>query len=167
MQPVQPTAAPARPRPRLRISPAYLALLLLLVIAGCGSRSDSTTAGATPTANAPSTVSMDPSMDPNMDMSTHSPSGSAKAVASVEVFVTIKNKKVTPPTHRLKVPKGKTVRLVVTSDKFEEVHVHGYDKKAVVAAGKPAPVEFVADQAGVFEVELEKQGIQILQVEVT
>ncbi len=148
-----------------------LLLPLLLLAAGCGASADSTVAGAaatTPTEVAtPSTDhSMDMSMDPNMDMSTHPSAGPVAPASVVEVRVAVKGGKVTPPTHRVKVAKGKTVRLVVTTDALDEVHVHGYDVKAVVAAGGPAPVEFVADQAGIFEIEMEKQAIQLLQVEV-
>jgi hypothetical protein len=74
--------------------------------------------------------------------------------------------KVTPSAHREKVPQGDTVRLVVTTDTADEIHVHGYDLKKDVAAGKTGTLEFVADQSGVFEVELEAASLQLLQLEV-
>jgi hypothetical protein len=58
------------------------------------------------------------------------------------------------------------VQLVVTSDVADEVHVHGYDRKADVAAHGSTTLEFVADQAGVFEVELESRGAQLGQLQV-
>jgi hypothetical protein len=58
------------------------------------------------------------------------------------------------------------VRLVVNSDVADEVHVHGYDLKAEVPAHGVGAVEFVADQSGVFEVELESRGAQLSQLEV-
>jgi hypothetical protein len=61
---------------------------------------------------------------------------------------------------------GRPVQLVVHSDVADEIHVHGYDLKGTVAAGGTGTVEFVADQAGVFEVELESRGAQIAQLEV-
>jgi hypothetical protein len=67
---------------------------------------------------------------------------------------------------RISVGLGRQVQFVVHSDVADEVHVHGYDRKATVAAGGTATVDFVADQAGVFEVELESRGTQIAQLEV-
>jgi hypothetical protein len=82
------------------------------------------------------------------------------------IKVAVKGGKVLPSAHREKVPQGDTVRLVVTTDTADEVHVHGYDLKKDVAAGKTGTLEFVADQSGVFEVELEAAALQLLQLEV-
>ena len=55
---------------------------------------------------------------------------------TVEVAVT--NGTVVPKTHRVQVPKGDTVRLVVTTDTDDEVHVHGVDiEKETTAASRP------------------------------
>ncbi|MDQ2706412.1 MAG: hypothetical protein M3Z25_01665 [Actinomycetota bacterium] len=67
---------------------------------------------------------------------------------------------------RVPVGLGRHVRLVVTSDVADEVHVHGYDLKADVPAHGAAMVDFVADRSGVFEVELESRGAQLAQLEV-
>jgi hypothetical protein len=63
--------------------------------------------------------------------------------------------------------RGRTVRLRVTADVSDEVHVHGYDRFAEVAPDRPAIIEFVADIEGIFEVELEgaRQLIVELKVE--
>jgi plastocyanin len=82
------------------------------------------------------------------------------------IKVAVKGGKVVPSAHREKVPQGDTVRLVVTTDTADEVHVHGYDLKKDVAAGKTGTLEFVANQSGVFEVELEAAALQLLQLEV-
>jgi plastocyanin len=82
------------------------------------------------------------------------------------IKVAVKAGKVVPSAHREKVPQGDTVRLVVTTDTADEVHVHGYDLKKDVAAGKTGTIEFVTDQSGVFEVELEAAALQLLQLEV-
>jgi heme/copper-type cytochrome/quinol oxidase subunit 2 len=67
---------------------------------------------------------------------------------------------------RLQVSRGQTVRLVVTSDVAEEVHVHGYDRRGEVAPGQTVTVTFTADIAGIFEVELEKSHKLLLRLEV-
>lgn len=82
------------------------------------------------------------------------------------IKVAVRGGKVVPSTHREKVPEGDTVRVVVTTDIADEIHVHGYDLKKDVAAGKTGTIDFVADQSGVFEVELENAGLQLLQLEV-
>ncbi len=58
------------------------------------------------------------------------------------------------------------MRLIVCSDVSDQVHVHGYDRGVEVPANGTATVEFVADRAGVFEVELERRGVQLAQLEV-
>ncbi|MDT7624734.1 MAG: hypothetical protein QOF99_5635 [Pseudonocardiales bacterium] len=67
---------------------------------------------------------------------------------------------------RVPVRLGSPVTLVVTSDVADEVHLHGYDRKVDVPAGGTASIDFVADQAGVFEAELESRGTQLVQLEV-
>lgn len=67
---------------------------------------------------------------------------------------------------RVPVARGQRVRITVTSDVEEEVHVHGYDLRADVAPGEPAVIEFVADASGVFEVELERSHVLLFRLEV-
>ncbi|MEO5839900.1 MAG: hypothetical protein ABIQ73_16145 [Acidimicrobiales bacterium] len=67
---------------------------------------------------------------------------------------------------RRSAPLGQTVVIKVTSDVADEVHLHGYDKKADAAPGTVATITFVADKPGVFEVELEKKGLKLFELEV-
>jgi hypothetical protein len=64
------------------------------------------------------------------------------------------------------VPVGSTVELVVSSDVADEVHVHGYERRAFVTAGSSVTITLVADLPGEFEVELEQHArhIAVLQV---
>jgi heme/copper-type cytochrome/quinol oxidase subunit 2 len=66
----------------------------------------------------------------------------------------------------LTVTSGETVRLVVTSNVPEEVHVHGYDLSKDVGPGKPARFRFRADLEGIFEIELEEAGEPIVELRV-
>ena len=61
---------------------------------------------------------------------------------------------------------NETVILRVTSDVADEVHVHSYDVKADVGPGSPVELRFEATIPGVFEVELEQRGREILELEV-
>lgn len=67
---------------------------------------------------------------------------------------------------RLRVTKGERVRFRVRSKAAEELHVHGYDVRRQLAAGKTVPVSFEAGIDGVFEIELENAGEQIASLRV-
>jgi hypothetical protein len=71
------------------------------------------------------------------------------------IEVSVADGRVSPgPDRRVEVARGDSVRIVITSDHADEVHVHGYDLEAEVTADRPTTLEFVADQPGAFEVEL-------------
>jgi FtsP/CotA-like multicopper oxidase with cupredoxin domain len=64
------------------------------------------------------------------------------------------------------VKQGDVIRLTVTSDAPEEVHLHGYDIAKDVGPGQPAVFVVPAKINGVFEVELEKSAVQIAKLTV-
>jgi hypothetical protein len=68
---------------------------------------------------------------------------------------------------RYPVAVGSAVYIGVRSDTADEVHVHGYDLLSDVAPDHPATIEFVADAAGLFEVELEGSGTLLFELEVS
>ncbi len=51
--------------------------------------------------------------------------------------------------------KGEMVRFRVRHPSAEQVHVHGYDVKKDIPAGRTVTVSFPAELEGIFEVELE------------
>jgi FtsP/CotA-like multicopper oxidase with cupredoxin domain len=53
----------------------------------------------------------------------------------------------------IEVTRGDTVRIVVTSDAPDEIHLHGYDITRTPEPGKPARFQFRADAEGAFEIE--------------
>ena len=63
-------------------------------------------------------------------------------------------------------PLGSQVRLQVTSDVDDELHVHGFDIEEPLEAGRTTMVEFTADQQGVFEVETHETELELLQLAV-
>ena len=143
------------PRPASRVSASALGrrsararllplLLVPLVLAGCGTDDDAE--GAAPEVTA-TTAPADPS-----------PSASESATPTPDdaqiVTITVADGEVTGAEPRTDVELGTRVRLTITSDVTDEVHVHGYDITAPVPAGQAVNVEVVADQAGIFEVEL-------------
>ncbi|HUB98198.1 MAG TPA: hypothetical protein VMS11_00080 [Solirubrobacterales bacterium] len=61
---------------------------------------------------------------------------------------------------------GEQIRFKVSSDEKEEIHVHGYDLMQDVPADGTVEFDFPADIEGIFEAELEGQGVQILELTV-
>jgi hypothetical protein len=53
----------------------------------------------------------------------------------------------------IRVKTGEAVRIVVTSDAPDEVHLHGYDITRNAGPGKPARFALEAKLEGVFEIE--------------
>jgi FtsP/CotA-like multicopper oxidase with cupredoxin domain len=53
----------------------------------------------------------------------------------------------------IEVTRGDTVRIVVTSDAPDEIHLHGYDITRNPEPGRPARFQFRADAEGAFEIE--------------
>lgn len=68
---------------------------------------------------------------------------------------------------RLPVDLGSMVRLVVTADVADQVHLHGYDLSVPVTPAEPGAIEFVADIPGVFEIEMEESGLKLADLEVS
>ncbi|MBC7373896.1 MAG: hypothetical protein H7323_07895 [Frankiales bacterium] len=62
---------------------------------------------------------------------------------------------------------GEQLVVRVTSDVADEVHVHGYDLRADVAAGGTVEIPLTAAIPGGFEVELEGSGQTLFQLRVS
>ena len=63
--------------------------------------------------------------------------------------------------------KGDRVVLRVRADVEDEVHIHGYDLMLDVTPGRPVQIQFTANIAGRFEIELEDAGTPIAELEVS
>jgi hypothetical protein len=140
--------------PKGSVIAAALAVALLGTACGGEAEPASATTPAGPATSAAGTTSAaPPPTTPSADV--------------VEIRVTVADGKVSPRTSVHKVRLGQTVRLIVTVDKADELHVHGYDKELELAAGRPATLEFRADQAGDFEVETHESDLQLLRLQVS
>jgi plastocyanin len=132
-------------------------LAVALLTAACGGAAEpspATTTAAPGAAATPGTGSAaPPAATPGADVA--------------EIRVTVTGGEVSPRPSVHKVRLGQTVRLTVTVDEADEVHVHGYDRELKVAPGKPATIEFRADQSGRFEVETHDSSLQLLQLQVS
>ena len=83
------------------------------------------------------------------------------------VTIVVSNGKPVGGVKRLEYKKGDHVRLVVSSDVSDEIHLHGYDRSTLVKAGGTARLDFIANLEGVFEIELENRKQQIAELRVT
>ncbi len=143
------------------MSPAARNVLLVvaaLVVAGAGFvllrpdddeqaavRSTTAPAPVTTAAPAPTTTST----APKTTATTNTP--------QIDVIRTVNGAPLGGPAE-VKVKKGETVRIDVTSNVDDEVHVHGYDIEATAAAGRRARLRFPATIEGRFEIEFHGSG---------
>ena len=61
---------------------------------------------------------------------------------------------------------GDTVNMTVSTDRAEEIHLHGYDYKFEPRPGQPAQKTFTADKTGSFEIEIESSSTHLGELEV-
>lgn len=135
-----------------------VALFLVLRPSGEDAVPDRTPSGS-PSATSPSAApdATGPTQDPT---ATSTPAPDAR-----EIEIEVDEGRVDGP-RTVRLERGERVRLVVSADVADEVHVHGYDLTADVAPGSPAVIAFRADAPGVFEVELESAGALLVQLQV-
>ncbi|MBQ1034930.1 hypothetical protein [Micromonospora sp. C81] len=148
--------------PAGRTTAALAAALTALLLVGCGQDDDPSVAtpSAAPTSAAPPSATTAPTPTAG---ATPSAAASTPAVDR-QITVTIAKRRVDPPTGRITVGKGELVRITVTSDVSDELHVHGYDLGARLPAGTPGLVEFRADKTGLFEVETHETELVLFQL---
>ncbi len=82
------------------------------------------------------------------------------------IGVTVRHGRVVGGLKRATLERGDRAVLVVRADVSDHVHLHGYDRFADVAPGRPARLRFRATIPGRFEAELEDAGLPILDLEV-
>ncbi len=131
---------------RRALATAAIALFVSLS-SGCGSGDGEQSPATTTATGSPTTAA------PNQPPSTQ----------PVERTVTleVRNAAVVGGPVRVETRLGEQLRIVVSSDVTDEVHVHGYDRRAKVDAGGQAAFVLVADIPGVFEMELEKRRLRL------
>jgi hypothetical protein len=67
--------------------------------------------------------------------------------------IVIRDNKVVGGQKRIEVTKGDRVRIVVSADAKDDLHLHGYDIEKTVLPGRPATFAFEASIEGRFELE--------------
>ncbi len=153
---------PAR-RSRRTVGTATVALALALGLAGCADGATTEVAASTTSAAPSAATSPAPTTSPT---TSPAPTSATPSAQGQVVEISVAGGSVTGPKGRVKVDRGSTVTLRVTSDVADEVHLHGYDKSVDVEKGGTATLTFTAGVAGVFEVELEGERLQLVQLQV-
>ena len=121
---------------------------------------DSDEASTTPTTTQPETETT----PPTTGVETSPPPPPAPPLQTIRIVV--RGGTIVGALRHATIPKGRRVRLLVSADVADEVHLHGYDISRDVAPGRPARITFRATITGRFEVELEDRGFQIADLEV-
>lgn len=80
--------------------------------------------------------------------------------------ITVRDGRPVGGVKRIRLASGRTVRLAVTADAPEEIHVHGYDIERQLTPGRAARLRFPAELEGIFEIELHGTGTPIAELEV-
>jgi FtsP/CotA-like multicopper oxidase with cupredoxin domain len=138
------------------LAASVMVLVVLFVLLRPADESE----GASPT---PSSPTVTEASSPSDSVSPTPSEGQAPERTVIEV--TYRDGAVQGPTS-FTLTQGERVRLVVHADVADEVHVHGYDLSADVTTQEPARIDFVANAAGVYEVELEGAGELLFELEI-
>ena len=169
-----------------RLSAALLALLLAAGLGACGDDDEGDGAASTTTTEATGSGTTEDdgstttaaggagSTTTAAPTSTTAASGGATSTAPPSgsqsdgvIEVNIVGGDVQGGVRREKVARDAEVTIRVTSDVADELHVHTYDLKVDLVAGRAADLTFLARIPGVFEVELEDRGKKVLELEVS
>jgi FtsP/CotA-like multicopper oxidase with cupredoxin domain len=125
---------------------AVVVAVVAFVIAWPGSDDESERAATTTSTQ---TDTGDDSAEPQPTTDAEPPPPPEPEVARIN----IKGGAVAGGAKNIEVAKGDTVRIVVTADAPDEIHLHGYDITRNAAPGQPARFRFKANAEGAFEIE--------------
>ena len=136
---------------------AGIVVIAIVIFAASGGPDETAEDAASPAAGQTSTPTATPT--PAGEESTATPTATPTAEPEPPLLQSGK-------VAKLRYSEGDTVSFRVVSDKAEEVHVHGYDIKKELEAGKPATMSFKASITGIFEIEFEGSAEQIAELRV-
>ncbi len=78
----------------------------------------------------------------------------------------MQGKKVTPAPSTVDLAVGETLTLIVTSDRDDDLHVHGFEVQATLVPGRPTSVTLTGEAPGVYEVETHDTALRLLKIAV-
>ena len=143
--------SPGVPPSRARRAPLVLLPLLLAALTACAGTSP--TAAPAASSSAPEPASSSPAAGGTAGPEV--PASPVPATAEVtRLTLVLEDGEVTGDTPLAQLTLGRPVRLEVTSDVADELHVHGVDETVDLVPGQTAALEFTPESPGRFEVEL-------------
>lgn len=145
---------------------ALLALPLAFALSACGDDDPTPQATQTPSATV-TTTAPTATASATASLAPPCPSRTSPAPDTTLVTASVAGKNVTAPSREVTVKVGTRVRVEITSDVADEVHVHTYDLRENVVPGCPSAIEFVANIPGTVEVELEKAHVHVVEIKAT
>lgn len=141
---------------------------MVLVVAACGNPdATTTTAGGNPTSTSGQSTTTLTTAGTTLATTTTSAPVATTTTAADLPRIEVEHGVKTAGLDIISVRVGETVRFEVEADIADEVHVHGYDLSFETIPNEAILVEFLADATGIFEVEIEGLGLQIVDIEVT
>ncbi len=143
----------------LRPTRAVLALAaaLILTLAGCSSEADDDAV-----ATATTTASSLPESTTTGDVTTTTDAPFSGRTITIDLA----EDELAVEGCEEPVARDTSIRLVVTLDQDDTIHVHGYEQEVEVRAGTPAVLDFQADLPGRWEIELHGLGEHICELTV-
>lgn len=148
-------ASPAVPR----LAVPHLVVALALLAGGCAAKAPSNAAPG-PAPKAPSSAGAGTSATGGTGTATASPTGPGVRT----VVVSVRGNQVSPAPSRVNLATGQTLRVVVTSDRDDTVHAHGFDVEKPLLAGRPTTLLLTGGAPGQYEVETHHLGLRLLVV---
>jgi FtsP/CotA-like multicopper oxidase with cupredoxin domain len=143
-----------------------LAGILFIILRPDDSEPAADTIATEPTTTAETTTEVTTEETTTEETTTEETTTTEPANQPVRVTARYQNGEVVGGLVEAEAEQGQQVVLTVRADVTDEVHLHGYDLFADVAPGQPARITFRADNAGVFEAELEDLGIPVVELTV-
>ena len=141
-------------------------LAMAMVLAACGSGAGQTTL-ATTTTRPQTTTSTEQPATTEQPTTTPPTTGAATTMTAARIQIRVEGGTKVEGPDTISVAQGEIVSFEVLADVADEVHVHGYDLFFETIPGEPVVVEFTADATGIFEVELEGNHLDLVDIEVT
>ena len=132
--------------------------LCAAALVGCAAAADQAGSGAA-SASEPAPTATSRSDPTGTTTSTPTPSARTRTVR-----ITVTGTDIEPPPGRVELPVGSSLRLVVTVDRADQLHVHGFDVEKPVAAGRPTSITLTGRDPGVYEVELHEPALLLTRL---
>lgn len=142
-------------------SPSASAPSASAATASAGTQSSGTQGTGTQGTPSPAVPAATPSSPPSIATS---PVPATQEVT--QLTLVLEDGEVTGDTPLARLTAGRPVRLTVTSDVADELHVHGVDETLDLEPGEPSVLEFTPGSPGRFEVELHEASRVLTRLQV-